>query len=176
MCSTNKNVCTTFLDLPLADAVVGAALEVEVALLLTVLVCPLTRASGISSGGFILVCPSHQNLVHPLRNNSFLRTYGWSFFFSTVDGSTPPVLSKQRTISTCNSIPENPAGKVWKVHNKCTTYAVCQACFFAHFPQPWTTKVAGKLEFLEILLEFWHYLLEFFKITCLLTHVVGWIS
>ena len=39
-----------------------------------------------------------------------------------------------------------------------------------------TTKVAGKLEFLEILLEFRYYLLEFFKITCLLTHVVGWIS
>ena len=65
MC-VNKNVCPTFLDLPLADVVVGAGLEVEVALLLTALVCPLTRASGTSSGGFILVCPSHQNQrVHP---------------------------------------------------------------------------------------------------------------
>ena len=69
MCSTNKNVCTTCLDLPLAEAVVGAALEVEV--LLTALVCPLTRASGTSSGGFILVCPTHQNhLAHPLRNTT----------------------------------------------------------------------------------------------------------
>ena len=70
---------TTFLDLPLADAVVGAGLEVDVALLLTALVCPLTRASGTSSGGFILVCPTHQNhLVHPLRNTtvSYVRTDG----------------------------------------------------------------------------------------------------
>ena len=45
--------------------------------------------------------------------------------------------------------------------------SLVKACFFAHFPQPWTTKVAGKLEFLEILLEFRHYLLEFFPRRCL---------
>ena len=117
MCSTNENVCTTtFLDLPLADAVVGAALEVEVeALLLTALVCPLTRASGTSSGGFILqfapVTKTREST--PEKHNIFLRMdYVRMVLLLLSTRRRYVLLSKQLAISTCNSIPDNFVGKV----------------------------------------------------------------